>query len=1031
MTIIRVEYQGVKYDLDVLEQTPIRVDISAIENSSIGEVFGAASQSFTLPGSRKNNRFFKHAYKVGVTGVPGLGESVPCWVISKSDTLIEGSLFLDEVVKTPAGGYNYQVTIVNNVVTFNELIKTVAVKDLDWDSYDHSFTTANITGSWSDNLFSGDIFYPLIDMGTDGTETTGSMPNVAITNDGTITQGFINNSSTPLQVRQFTPAIRVSTVLDKIFDYGEFSYSSSLSPLFDSLYILPKQTEDLSVKGAGFTSFGFEAQKVADQFVTHATGYNALTFPTELSDPTNSYNTSTSVYTVPRVGTYSFKSTLRYQIDPEDVSPTLTARIRNITDGVTLGSTTVYPTTIQGTFNVETDNVNLFSGTEVRVELLYNQGTGASALDVTIESNSFFNTVNTPLNYETGTIKIGEQFEPQTRCIDILQGLIQKLNLVIEPIYTENRTLKIETYSTWVDSGKTVDWTQKIEQADRITLRSPLSSQQKSLTFEDNKDNDKLSKQVIDNAEGLQWGTEVVDAVSDVPQGEKKLGTYFSPVVLERMAGGDADNVIPQLYKTDNSEIGKKTFKFKPRLGYKINNTLPQTAYIGNNTDEFINYATISNYNTIPVVSGSTRNLHYNESFYPPTFDTSQTGSITSYQNYWDSYINSLYDLDTKILNAQIKFEPNELANIELNDRIFVEDAYYRINKIRGFNVNQNDVVDIELISILGPVATPYIPNCTFDFTAIGTTTTTAPPTTTTTSTTSTTTSTTTTSTTTTSTTTTSTTTSTTTTTTAAPNNVNLTVNNNTSQAFTSSVNFVEFRTIQDGDLLDISPVPIGTSVASSGWTTSGNKDFRAGINVANHTFGTISVTGSLYLDGGFECASSASISSSLTGEYTMDLCNVNTNLYTSYSMQVELNAFPTTTTTTASPNKFIEITTINNTSTVFDGANTYNLLDFQQAGIPIYTLRQGTPITTGTNYTSSFETISGTYTLFNGNNHLTGSPDYGTMEITSSLYLDNNLYSQWSSSVTSPTTFEGFNFAEDLNTNLYTSYSVITEYNP
>ena len=40
MAFIRAQYDGVIYDLDVLEDTPIRVDLSAIENGDIGEVFG-------------------------------------------------------------------------------------------------------------------------------------------------------------------------------------------------------------------------------------------------------------------------------------------------------------------------------------------------------------------------------------------------------------------------------------------------------------------------------------------------------------------------------------------------------------------------------------------------------------------------------------------------------------------------------------------------------------------------------------------------------------------------------------------------------------------------------------------------------------------------------------------------------------------------------------------------------------------------------------------------------------------------------
>ena len=109
--------------------------------------------------------------------------------------------------------------------------------------------------------------------------------------------------------------------------------------------------------------------------------------------------------------------------------------------------------------------------------------------------------------------------------------------------------LKIETFDTWILTGQTYDWSEKIENAKRISIKSPLSSQQKTLIFEDNKDNDKWSKIVQDNVEGYQWGTETIDAVSNVPQGEKKIGSYFAPIVLEGMPGSTS-NLIPKLYAT-------------------------------------------------------------------------------------------------------------------------------------------------------------------------------------------------------------------------------------------------------------------------------------------------------------------------------------------------------------------------------------------------------------------------------------------------------------------------------------------------
>ena len=60
--IIRVRYEGTIYDLDVLNEVPLRVDMSAVEVGELGRIFGIGSQGFTLPGTKKNNKFFKNNF---------------------------------------------------------------------------------------------------------------------------------------------------------------------------------------------------------------------------------------------------------------------------------------------------------------------------------------------------------------------------------------------------------------------------------------------------------------------------------------------------------------------------------------------------------------------------------------------------------------------------------------------------------------------------------------------------------------------------------------------------------------------------------------------------------------------------------------------------------------------------------------------------------------------------------------------------------------------------------------------------------
>ena len=48
---------GIVQDIQVQDQTDLRLDISAIENTTIGDVFGISSQDFSLVGSDGVNAF--------------------------------------------------------------------------------------------------------------------------------------------------------------------------------------------------------------------------------------------------------------------------------------------------------------------------------------------------------------------------------------------------------------------------------------------------------------------------------------------------------------------------------------------------------------------------------------------------------------------------------------------------------------------------------------------------------------------------------------------------------------------------------------------------------------------------------------------------------------------------------------------------------------------------------------------------------------------------------------------------------------
>jgi len=186
--ILRVVYEGSTYDLDIQNDVPLRLDVSAVENDRIGNFFGVGSQTFDLPGTKKNNRFFRHAYQVGTVDIPAFYNTIQAYVIYNGETLLEGQLLLLEAITDQKGYVVYKCQLSDTVVQFKDAIANKLISQADWSAYDHTLTSGSIVDSWSDNLLAGSVFYPLCDFGADSKADWPAIPRVSTgASDGYIT----------------------------------------------------------------------------------------------------------------------------------------------------------------------------------------------------------------------------------------------------------------------------------------------------------------------------------------------------------------------------------------------------------------------------------------------------------------------------------------------------------------------------------------------------------------------------------------------------------------------------------------------------------------------------------------------------------------------------------------------------------------------------------------------------------------------------------------------------------------------------
>ena len=727
--ILRVEYQDAVYDLPVDSDVPLRLDMSAVEAGELGKFFGIGSQTFSLPGVKEVNRFFNHAYDVAQDDVPAMYNTIPCSVILNGETILIGALQLLSVVSSEDGYVSYNVQVYDKVLQFEQVLASKLIKDANWTPYDHTLTSSSILQSWDDNLLSGSVYYPLAEYGRPDEKSYPIVPRLQYDLISS-SAGSVMSFLTPLQSKQFLPAIKLKDCLDVIFEQVGFTYTGSFTETddFNNIYVLPKGQEGEGPVASGSSEGIFSAGANSNQTVT--LGSTApVTASAEFNDPQNNYNPATSTYTVPATGNYILNGGIAFfntALADADIRVTLDL----IAGGTTIDTTFIDLTYLDG-FGLKYLYVG-YSGelavsSDVTMEVTYTKIAGAgtpSSLTLQQASTAFACT-SAPIDFEGLPIYMGLQFQPDTKSLDFIKGLLQQFNLVMTPVVGNKSVISIETFDTWMRQGEVKDWTSKFDTARRIEIDHTVDELERIVFLKNADDSDRFSKASIESLPNEQYGTLRLLAENNISQGETTIGDYFGPIILGspiiyNQTGSDDSytfnldynnrNVAPHLYKLENN--AQKSFMFKPRIGYKVSNTLQSGSFIalglpdglGSDTTLTVvtgSYSTISNTSALPVVSGSTNDLHFNNSFDLFTgAGLNLNQGVDNFENYWQTYYDSLYWEGAKKVTLDLFFNEYEYKDIQLNDRIIIKNQAYRINKISGFNVSYKDVVTVELLKL-------------------------------------------------------------------------------------------------------------------------------------------------------------------------------------------------------------------------------------------------------------------------------------------------------------------------------------------
>ena len=638
--------------LDLYADESISIDYNLADLRDPAVIFSPISKSFSVPATDVNNQFFKHYYDVSVSGGFNPYAKQDVTLYSDDLTLLSGYLQLLDVAMDRGVPKQYQILVAGENARFARNVGEKELRELDFDSYTHTFSYEAITDSWNDGLFSGEIVYAPVDTRVFASDTLFSPQQL----------------TTPMWETDFFPSIKASIVLEQILTEAGYTIDPNIGIFdnlkFTSLYLLCYNKEGLVPLEQSFNDRLAQVYSSASLSIPELTSTtpSIIQFNTEVYDNGNNFNTSTYRYQLPIVGEYKFN------VQGSITSPTGN-RMYQIT--MYLGNTAIQSKDIVtgGAFSV--DFVHSFMSlatsdlVSFRIGGIDSGGTLASSCQMTV--------ISAP-DYPTGQDVNPSMFLPKMKQKDFVAGLAKMFNLVFVPSKEIPNRLNIYAYDEWIGDGAVRNWNEIVDISQPITIKPTTELQGKSIKMLMANGNSILDN-AYNSAFGIPHGSvKVDDTNNEFADSEIVIDTPFAATITNRINSNTTFEVI-QMFDAEGKPIDSP-----PRLLYYNGLNGTSDYYIFRSTD-----GTFQTQNEYPVF-----NMTYGGTF-TATYGIPQVEGTKPPKNnlltdFYATYLLELYASDAVMMEVNIVMEPSELFQLNLNDQVYYDGEYWRINKISGYD---------------------------------------------------------------------------------------------------------------------------------------------------------------------------------------------------------------------------------------------------------------------------------------------------------------------------------------------------------
>lgn len=715
--------------LDVSEKTNFPITFNVGDVRDLSSRKGTFSKTIILEGTKNNHDLLGHYYDVNIqAGSFNINTLTRCQVIQDGVPILDDALL--QLVSVNKAQYTnayeedvtYTVLIKDSRAEFFSAITNANLDDLDFSDLNHTFSATDIAATFSNTV-------------TDGYKYV--MPYCTGTN--------------VYQANEFKPAIYAKTYFDRIFAVAGFTYTwAGLTDAHFDKLLIPYNGD---VNDFDYSDYRVEATNTWTTSYVQPTGVNA-TFQedidsgwTEVLDAQNIFDPLTGEYSSPfstnplagenytyqlaiageiildnnsggnavilsqgtlltfskknykvfaqvfvqgygNLKVYGSNVTVNYPGSPS--LPTGQTTILTFADQITL------PAFTDGTLNIDPSDIQILSlGVEITnvgysgTTLWYNTpGSTLADVNVVLDLTSIEMVIIPSNNIQTtgGTLIMNDYVPVEIKQSDFVKSIFQMYNLYVEQDIDNPYNLILRHRDEYYDSGAEKDWSQKLakDKAQELMFLPDVTKKKLKLTYAPDDDTPNvLYTQATGEIYGQIEYTFDNEYVKDVETQE----LLFSPTPVTKTLFG----------------------AYVPYINGAAPNTNIRILYDGGlgtcQPFDIIDFGTTGEIGLTdyPMLG------HFNDPLYP-TFDINfgtndyyfyEVLSLTAnnlYNLYWRRTVNQINV--GKMLIAYFDLNEVDIQSLKLNDKIYIDNSWWNINKIQDYNANNNSLTKVELISI-------------------------------------------------------------------------------------------------------------------------------------------------------------------------------------------------------------------------------------------------------------------------------------------------------------------------------------------